>query len=393
MKTKWFRILSVVLALVVIGGSALSCAEPGEEVAELEAQIAELESEIAELESDIADLESDIAALTEPPEAIVVDVATPSDVGSIAYGSIVSVAESVRRVVPIDIAAASIPGDIAVLSALKDGTADFIMPGSATVQTAFRGLGVFEEAGWEPMPDIRALWTIRWTDVGIGVKADSDIYSLYDLKGKRFAICEVSDAYMLGARALAAWIEADLETDFEHVVAPDYSGAILYVKDGFADFAMSGMSAANAYETEAAPGGLRWLTMSPDDTAGWQRWKDSWPVPGYGPVFRSYGTAAAIPEEGVWGFGSPYAWVCLKDMDEEVVYTLAKGLSMGYQYFWDLGPHLWQSSLANNTDTGFTLVDIPLHAGVVRWFKEIGCWTPDLEAEQAKRLEAIGAAE
>ena len=35
---------------------------------------------------------------------------------------------------------------------------------------------------------------------------------------------------------------------------------------------------------------------------------------------------------------------------------------------------------------------IPLHGGVVKYFKEIGAWTDELEARQQELLEGFGSA-
>ena len=325
------------------------------------------------------------------PKVKIVNISTASGIESIGYAGIVAAGGGIKKTTGMEIKAFSVPGDIDSMTALKDGSSDIVMPGSATTQTAFRGLSLFKKAGWEPMKELRQVFTIYWTDVGIAVPDNSSIKSFTDLKGKRMATAPNSASATAALKCLAAFLDADYEKDFEHVQAASYSAMINYVKDGMADFAFSSVSSAGAREAAASPDGLRWIGFPVEDKVGLQRWYDAWDYPAYGMVPIPEGGGVNIPSDGLWGYGSPYTWVTLQERDADLIYEVAKGASFGYQYFRDATPTTWQASLTNNASVDFVQPDIPFHEGVVRWYKEIGVWTPALEAEQARRLKAVGA--
>lgn len=328
-------------------------------------------------------------ATGQSPEIGPINVGLTSS-GGTDFSALVAMAEGLRKGADLNMKPMPIPGSIPLFAALKDGTIEFTMTGTADTIAAFLGAGDFKKAGWEPQSDLRQVYTAYSNPLGIAVRADSDIETLYDLKGKRMAFAETSTSYTLGMQAMAAWIDADFEKDFKKVISPGYSDSILYVKDGQADFALSSLAAANAYETAASPHDLRWVPYDPSDEEGAQRWRDFWPFPAYRLFHCPPGYGAAIPEEGAYGYAAILTWVCYKDkLSAEEVYTVVKGLSHSYQYFWDATPVLYQATLANNSYVKNILPLMPLHEGTVQYLTEVGCYSPQMAEEQEKRLEAL----
>ena len=192
--------------------------------------------------------------------------------------------------------------------------------------------------------------------------------------------------------ALAAYLDVDYESFIsKRIVTSSWQGMLGLVKSGAADFALGTVSSATAYEMAASPHGLRWISLDPTNGPAMERWHGAWAIPGYNIMFLPAGKGAAVAEGGLWVYGSPHSITTLATVDPELIYTLAKGISRGYEAYSGSTETAWQASLANNLDLTFTLPQIPWHEGTVRWFKEIGAWSPALEQEQAKRLKVIGA--
>ena len=72
-------------------------------------------------------------------------------------------------------------------------------------------------------------------------------------------------------------------------------------------------------------------------------------------------------------------------LSDEIAYTVTKAVHGGYDIFKDKHQELkeWTLDQALKTD-GIT---IPYHPGSIKYFKEIGKWTPEHEKWQAKMLK------
>ena len=74
----------------------------------------------------------------------------------------------------------------------------------------------------------------------------------------------------------------------------------------------------------------------------------------------------------------------MASIDENLIYAMAKALYQGYDTYKDGHPKLKHWGVESCLDVIGS--DIPLHPGVVRYFKEIGKWTSEHEAWQQKVL-------
>ncbi|TET44614.1 MAG: hypothetical protein E3J66_00640 [Dehalococcoidia bacterium] len=96
--------------------------------------------------------------------------------------------------------------------------------------------------------------------------------------------------------------------------------------------------------------------------------------------------AGASKENPADLFGWPYLVVCYDFYpDDNLVYWLVKQFDETYLLYKDKHPQLAEW----NVDTVFKGIDgwiIPWHEGAVKYFKDIGRWTPEAQARQDELL-------
>ena len=90
------------------------------------------------------------------------------------------------------------------------------------------------------------------------------------------------------------------------------------------------------------------------------------------------------PEEGVEVFTSAYPLlVSMADLDEDMVYGITKVISVHYDEYKNSAPGAngWRID-GQQLENAF----IPYHEGAIRYFKEVGIWTPEAEERQQQNL-------
>lgn len=325
---------------------------------------------------------------TTPAQSKTIIIGTGGGPQSTLYVATSAICEPLRKAVGIEMKPHALGTGIAPITGLKEGMCDFVEEAGPTVYNCFYGTGVYKEAGWKPMNELRAVWALWTSKVGFLVGGNSDIHTVKDIKGKTIAWVPTDTVSVASSKGIVAFAGVDWD-DVKKVVAPDFPGHIPLVKDGAADFCAANTANPNAYELGASPRGLRWLQMPREDKEAWARFREYNPV--YGPTFIEEGKGAGIPTGGLWGFGSTVSIYTDASKDPAFVYNLVRGLTLSYQGFKDLHPMLYMANTINNANPEVFVAGIPLHEGTVRWLKEIGCWTPEWAKEQENRLKAIGA--
>jgi hypothetical protein len=79
--------------------------------------------------------------------------------------------------------------------------------------------------------------------------------------------------------------------------------------------------------------------------------------------------------------------VAYANQDPEIVYWMAKHLAEAYPVYSQKSPIMKTNwTLEWNLEL-MSFTSIPIHPGVIRYLKEIGKWTPELEAKNQERLQ------
>ena len=84
----------------------------------------------------------------------------------------------------------------------------------------------------------------------------------------------------------------------------------------------------------------------------------------------------------VWAWN--YQVACYDDIDENLVYWFTKQLHENYNDYKDKHAILKDWTAEHNLSS--QAWKIPRHKGHVRYFKDIGMWTPEMEARQRELL-------
>lgn len=306
---------------------------------------------------------------------------TAYDVGSSGYVMVGFIAESLWekhkirvRIIP---AGTDVPRVYPIR--LKDAEVAFHGAGSYDMQ---EGVGDYSTMEWGPQP-VRALYMAQHAGLALGVRADSPIKTLADLKGKRIAY--------FPSRILTVINEAHLVftgltwNDVQRVDVPSYTAAMRMVMEGRIDASHVNPTASLAYEFEAMPQGLRYVPVPRDDKEGWARVKKFAPI--YSPMTVTVG-AAVSKDKPLETFTYAYPIGLAYDfLPADKAYIITKLLHETFPLYAKKHESLaayWQPETNLELLGGYPL---PVHEGAVRYYKEIGKWTPEREAKNQKFLK------
>ncbi|MCJ8499957.1 TAXI family TRAP transporter solute-binding subunit [Desulfatitalea alkaliphila] len=236
----------------------------------------------------------------------------------------------------------------------------------------------------------RILWFQNDTPWSFVVRGDSDIKTVYDLKkkGVRVALSTQSPPMMVAVQealpAFLGWTKEEAAANWTFVPAGSYPDNCRSITDGRADVAYVTPISSITFEMEAHPRGLRWLALPLDDKAGWQRFMDFRPT--VIPVTMDFGVKSAL---GVDGLASAFLYYTRPDLDQEMVYRVAKWLHESFDDYKDVHAIAKRMSL-DHFRKFLNHNPYPVAEGTIRYLREIGQWT---EADDQWNNDAIALQE
>lgn len=261
--------------------------------------------------------------------------------------------------------------------------------GFLATETFFASEGIYDfaERRWGPQ-DLRVL-AGRPAAFGVFTAADSDISQIADLKGKRLALVAGNPSVNVKCEAFLAFADMTVD-DVKPTMFPTYAAAMSSVLRGEADASCTTTTPSQVYELEASPHGIRWLTLPPDDEAGWER------LNAVAPFFQPYQetVGAGISKEKpaqILAYRYPMM-VVRADMDDDMAYAFTKAVDETYDLYKDATAVMYRWQLE---EAGVPAADAPFHPGAIRYLKERGIWTDEHQAwndTRTARLEALLAA-
>jgi TRAP transporter TAXI family solute receptor len=313
---------------------------------------------------------------------------TAYDVGSAGYIQAASIGHAMGGKEGVTVRVIPAGNDVSRQAPLAAGRAHFGALGSGSFLSQ-EGVLDFANTDWGPQP-IRILGA-AWGDFNTGNVAaagDAGIKTVFDLKGKRVA-------WVAGAPALNSNMEAFLACanltwkDVKKVDFPSWGASARAVVEGQADAYIASTNSGLVYELAASPRKYVAATVpSPkEDPECWKRLKKVAPYFEYNEA--SVGAGGISKENphkgGTYGYPivSTYA-----SQSADLVYHQTRML-------YDLLPDYVKAHPGND---GFALQKqalkwvMPYHEGAVRYFKEKGVWTADLQKHNdtlVKRQEVL----
>ena len=271
---------------------------------------------------------------------------------------------------------------VARVAALRSGAAHFMSTGTEGIFCS-AGKEEFADIAWGPQ-DLRIVWAPAITGIPIMVRGDSGIKKIADLKGKKLPLA-------IGSAGMNIQVEANLAfggltwDDVKIVKVPGYSAACEGVLSGLVDGYAVAPTSVWTTRLEASPHGIAYIPLPFDDEEGWKRAKAVFPFWSKNEATAGGGLSKEKPLQTATypnPLLSTYA-----SQDPDLVYWMVKNLVEAYPVFskkaeimktnWTLE---WNLKLIQNCA-------IPTHRGAIRYFKEIGKWTPELEAHNQEVLK------
>jgi hypothetical protein len=162
-----------------------------------------------------------------------------------------------------------------------------------------------------------------------------------------------------------------------------YADGIKALIAGKLDVCMVTGGSGLAAEAAAAPGGLYWIPLPIENKEGWKRYLKVNPF--HAPIQAHYGEN--IPKDNTnWYAGAHFPNIFAHaTADEDRIYWMAKAIAESFPYYKDtIKPVMSWWSVES-----FLKVPklFPLHNGVIRYLKEKGLWTDEMDAKNRMLIE------
>jgi len=240
---------------------------------------------------------------------------------------------------------------------------------------SFRGLPPYAS----PMTNLRTLGMMFPLNITFMVRADSDIFRIEDLRGRRVVVTFRANAAL---EQLHRGILATGDLDFDDIQAMTVAGlgeAAAALQDGRADAVPIGLGTALGRETDASlADGIRYLTMGQNE-AQLAAIMPGTRVITIEPTESSIGIPASIRVSSV-----PDMLNTGVHLSEEQAYEIIKTIHSNWASMREdiaLLADVSADELAPSDNMH------PYHTGAVRYFREAGLWTDSHEANQIELLE------
>jgi len=316
-----------------------------------------------------------------------------SSAGGTGYAVTNAIITAIENSTGVKWAAPPTDDTLAQFAPIKKGQAMGTTIMADEVQLAIQGAMMFKDAGWPPQ-SLRMIWFGAPQPQGWLAKGVSGVKSLNDMVGKRVARTPAGSQDDFAYFGLFAYTKAhpdfvDLSWDnLKGVPVAEYDQGMDAVMTGAADVGVFSGLTATTLEAAAAPGGVNWIPLpnkTANDKKAWAAFQEV--VPCYGPSHWEGTIANASKEKPVDIWEAIYHWITYDFLDENVAYWTTMQIHMNYDKFKD------KHAMAKYWNIDFALSDnsvqgwfVPWHPGSVRYFKDIGRWTPAMQARQEQNL-------
>lgn len=255
--------------------------------------------------------------------------------------------------------AQSTAGSLENLAHIEAGELESGLAQADLAYAAFYGLGSFVKT---PMTKLRAIAGLFREAVHVVVRADSDLTSIAQLKGKRVSVGEEGSGTLIDAEALLAAYKVRRKDIRVVFLKPGAASDAL--REGRIDafFLVAGWpNSTIAGLAEALP--IRLLAV---DAAALPKLRQTHPF--FGTAQIPAETYKGVPATDAVSVGA--VWVTSAELDESLVYGVTKALwEKSTRRLLDLGhPEARQIRL----ETALDGLAIPLHPGAARFYREAG---------------------
>lgn len=251
---------------------------------------------------------------------------------------------------------------------------DIAIASVAAAEMRFQIEGIGGYAAAKPVAQ-RVLWHHNDTPWGYVVAGDSDLKTIEDIKkgGVRVTQGLFSPAMVTAVNeALPAFLGMTAEETQENITyvpASSYGENCRSVVEGKSDVAYCAPISSVLSEMEGAPGSIRWLSMDPENTQGWDGYLTYRPM--LIPTEISLGVKTA---QGVGGVTSNFLYAVPATADVDFAYNMAKWMHQSFDAYKDT--HALAARMSIELFRGYLdRTPLPVHEGTVKYLREIGQWS------------------
>ena len=268
-------------------------------------------------------------------------------------------------------------GYMAWVPLMNAGELDMGILNSPESVAAYMGEGPYKQ----PLKNVRVVSSGASILLSYVVRADSNIKTMADLKGKRVAIDRASYTTKQQNEMVLQAAGLDLKKDITAVPVAGVAELMSGIMDGRADAGWGSVGSSQVKEVAGRVGGLRWLSVcaSPDDAAAkFIKEKKT----GSRIVYIKAGQDPDVKNDA-WVVGIVIYLATNKNFSEEAVYEVAKAAWQNQKELEAIHP-IFKEWTPNNVVSPD--VAIPYHPGAIRFYKEAGAWSDAMDRLQAQLL-------
>ena len=274
----------------------------------------------------------------------------------------------------------ALAGSSAYIPAISEGKIELGINNANDLRLAAHGEKPFIKS-----PNIRVATVMCPLLVGICVRNNSDIKTLKDLKGKKVA------AKYPAQLAIALNVETMIASagmtwaDVKEVPVTNSPAGIQALIEGRVDAAAFAIMGAAVKEADATiPGGLRFLAVvdTPEGASSMARvWPGSYP---FMVKAGAPGTVGIKQDQPMMAYDIVLSTGT--KISDDVVYAVTKTLyehADAIQKGHNMLERFSKDKMAKTNAT------VPYHDGAIKFYKEVGLWSADMDKVQAKLLKGI----
>lgn len=270
-------------------------------------------------------------------------------------------------------------GNVSAFPMFISEDCDLMLSATDEAFMAYNGDAVYGRMTGGEGIDARMIMIGNPLQAGLLVARDSGIRTAEDLKGKRVTTnFGAHHALTLGAKASIIGIGLT-EDDIVPVRTTAVPAAMRLVLEGKADACFGALGVPVFRELEAARG-AQYIPFK-TDPATWKKVKE---------IFHGYYPAKVKPSKVAVGVDRPmtllgknFSLISRPTLSDETVYQITKTL---WEYDNELGQY---HPKLNGWKKKFYVSDLspmPYHPGAIKFYKEVGAWTDEVQAHQEKLL-------
>jgi len=303
------------------------------------------------------------------------------DVGSATFAQVAGLCEGVMNVTGIKTRQIVSGTDFGRMIPVRSGQVHFFLGTSNTVELASTGRSPFNTSDWGPQAFRQAWSSLSSGGIGVYVPDNSSIQTIADLAGKRVTYITGNDSANLVGEAILAYAGLTWG-DVEKCICSSPSDAYTALSEGRSDCYWGGATASTLYEMDQTMG-LRLVEFDPGNEEAWQRLKAFAST-----FYAKEGTVGVDMSKDapkcVLGFVAPVI-MTYGQLDDNIAYAITKAIDISYDAYKDINVELagWKADLALVPEA----LVVPFHEGSIKYLKEAGYWTDELQAKQDALLE------